>query len=54
MEKREVESKKKRDPCGRREIERVYLPQKRSVTSIVKLPIMKSLASKKKQRKYIV
>ena len=29
LEKREVESKKKRDPCGRREIERVYCPKKK-------------------------
>ena len=51
LEKREVESKKKRDLCGRREIERVYCPKK-SVASNVKLSIMENVASKKKRRKY--
>ena len=45
MEKREVESKKKRDPCGRRE--RDFIAQKKSVASNVKLPIMESVASKR-------
>ena len=29
LEKREVENKKERDPCGGREIKRVYCPKKK-------------------------
>ena len=53
MEKREVESKKKRrDPYEKREIERVYC-QKRSITTNVKLPAMENIASIMRRRKYM-
>ena len=51
MEKKEVESKKKRDSCERRDRES-YCPKKGSVASNVKFPIMKSVASIMKWRKY--
>ena len=50
LEKRDLESKMKRDPRGRREVERVYCPKK-SVVSNVKLPIIKSITSILKRRK---
>ena len=44
LDKREVESKKERDPCESREIEKVYF-QKKNIASNLKLPTIKSVAS---------
>lgn len=38
LEKREIERKKKGDPCEMRELERVFFAEKGSVVSNLKLP----------------